>query len=363
MSQVWLFLEGKSHFEGVLSGYIYSGSAMGAMHTESTKFGQGLDRQVTAPLTAGLSQIPLFHAAWLFAFGITVAHWLFLRPSLVLVALPAVAVLCALAAWRAQRTAWLPLAILWCLLGVWCAQMEPHPAPAPALAALSDGLLRTVEGTVVDAGPMRYETEQNLDEPTAANVQQRPSQRIDLRVSSLEVVTDTADAQTPAAGRVRLTIRWPSSSSFQISPRAFQCGDQVRATVRLLQPETYHDPGVWSREDFLLDQGITSTATVSFDQVERFGHSAETFIACRLGFWQHISSTRLLALPTAMRRFPSLLRLSTDDAAMLAAMVAGDRTYLTQSLRVGFERTGSFHMLVVSGFHLAIVAACVFWVT
>jgi competence protein ComEC len=29
---------------------------------------------------------------------------------------------------------------------------------------------------------------------------------------------------------------------------------------------------------------------------------------------------------------------------------------------VGFERTGSFHMLVVSGFHLAIVAACIFWI-
>jgi len=29
---------------------------------------------------------------------------------------------------------------------------------------------------------------------------------------------------------------------------------------------------------------------------------------------------------------------------------------------VGFERTGSFHMLVVSGFHLTIVAGCIFWV-
>ena len=48
---------------------------------------------------------------------------------------------------------------------------------------------------------------------------------------------------------------------------------------------------------------------------------------------------------------------------MLAAMVAGDRTYLTHALRVGFERTGSFHMLVVSGFHLGIVAACIFWIT
>ena len=64
-----------------------------------------------------------------------------------------------------------------------------------------------------------------------------------------------------------------------------------------------------------------------------------------------------------MGRLPAPLRLTPDDAAMLAAMVAGDRTYLTHSLRVGFERTGSFHMLVVSGFHLAIVAGCIFWIT
>jgi competence protein ComEC len=77
---------------------------------------------------------------------------------------------------------------------------------------------------------------------------------------------------------------------------------------------------------------------------------------------QHTTSDRLLALPTAMRRLPAPLRLSDDDAIMLAAMVTGDRTYLTHSLRVGFERTGSFHMLVVSGLHLAIVAGCIFWV-
>ena len=83
---------------------------------------------------------------------------------LVLVALVLVAALCGVAALRAQRIAWLPLAVLWLLLGAWCAEMEPQPAPAPALAALSDGLMRTVEGTVVDAGPVRTELEQNVDE-------------------------------------------------------------------------------------------------------------------------------------------------------------------------------------------------------
>src|SRR5580698_7419731 len=167
------------------------------MHTETTSFGQALDRPATAPLFAGLGQVPLFHAAWLFAAGITLAHWLWLRPSLVLIALPLLAILCALAAFRAQRIVWLPLATLWCLLGAWCAQMEPQPAPAPALATLSDNLVRTVEGTVVDAGPIRQEIEQDLDLPTNP---QRPTQRIDLRVSTLEVVTDAADAQASVNG-------------------------------------------------------------------------------------------------------------------------------------------------------------------
>ncbi len=347
------------------------------MQAVPTTSAQTLD----SPASAGLSAVPLFHAAWLFAAGIAATHWIWLRPSLVLIALALDAVLCVVAALRAQRILWLPLAILWFLLGAWCAWMEPHPAPAPALAALSDGLLRTVEGTVVNTGPVRGELEQNLNDHDSAESSvpapaQLPSQRIDLRVSSLEVVTDAEDAQAPVAGGVRLTVRWPATDA---NPQPFHCGERVRAVARLLPPEVYHDPGVWSREDYLLDQGITSTATVSIDRVESLGPALGasgvpgdaqraptsslgwSFLACRLSGLQHASSTRLLALPAAMRRLPAPLRLSQDDAIMLAAMVTGDRTYLTHSLRVGFERTGSFHMLVVSGFHLAIVAGCIFW--
>jgi competence protein ComEC len=349
------------------------------MQSEPTNSGQDLAAPATEGLIQWLSAVPLFHAAVLFALGIVLANWFWLRPSLMLVALAWMAALCGLAAWYAQRIVWLPLALLWLLLGAWCAEMEPHPAAAPALTSLSDGLLRTVEGTVVDSGPLRGEIEPSLidqdDHEAVAAAQQQatqqPTQRIDLRVSSLEVVTDADDAQKPVTGGVRLTVRWPLIAPGKQSqqPVPFHCGEQVRAEVRLLRPEVYRDPGVWSREDYLLDQGITSTATVGIERVERIvrvarlGQSPGASLACRLGELQHAASSRLLALPASMRRLPPLLRLSQDNAIMLAAMVAGDRTYLTRSLRVGFERTGSFHLLVVSGFHLAIVAGCIFWIT
>jgi competence protein ComEC len=303
---------------------------------------------------AGLGAVPLFCAACLFAAGILAVRFLWLRPSWLLLAIAITAVLACLAALRALRIAWVPLAALWLLLGAWCALMQPQPAPAPALAALSDDLLRTVEGTVVDTGPVRTEAEENLDEP-ALNA---PSQRIDLLVASVEKVSDTFDEQVPAAGGVRLTVHWPAAPA---KPEPFHCGERIRAVVRLLPPETYHDPGVWSRADYLLSQGITSTATVSIDHIERLGQSPGTFLACRMNAWQHASTARLLALPERMGKLPAALRLSSEDAAKLAAMVAGDRTYLTQHLRVGFERTGSFHMLVVSGFHLAVAAGVLFF--
>jgi competence protein ComEC len=283
------------------------------------------DRSISVQPAAGLRTVPLFHAA------------------------------CAVSALRAQRVFWLSMALLWLLLGAWCAEMQPQPAPTRPLDALSDGLLRTVEGTVADTGPVRIETEQNLNEPSVTE----PSQRVDLRVSSLEFVNDAEDAQQPVAGRVRLTVRWPAGAV----PQPLHCGERLRAVVRLLPPQVYRDPGVWSRADYLLAQDITSSSTVKAADMQMLDAAPAVTVACRVGGWQHSSAARLLALPARMQRLPPMLRLGEDDAAMLAAMVAGDRTYLNKNLRIGFELTGSFHMLVVSGFHLAIVAGCIFWVT
>jgi len=234
---------------------------------------------------------------------------------------------------------------------------EPQPSLSVTVAGLSDGLMRTVEGTIVDAGPLRRELEINIDEPGAES----PTQRIDLRVASIESVTNTEDTQVPVDGGVRLTVHWPQVFEGQAIPQTFRCGERVRAEIQLLTPQEYRDPGAWSRTEYLLDQGITSTASVKVERIKSLGQDGNRSLACRMTEWQRTMSGRLLGLPIAMQGLPRALRLSEDDAVMLTAMATGDRTYLTHSLRVGFERTGSFHMLVVSGLHLAILAGCLFW--
>jgi len=306
------------------------------------------------PVRTGVGA-PLFHAAWLFALGIVISHFVWLRPAYLLMAVAPVALLCAIAAVRTQRAAWLPLAFLWCLLGAWCADMQPQPAPSPALAPLSNGLMRAIEGTIISAGPIREEVAQDVDEGSST----AQTQRLDLDISSVEVVTDEEDTQTAMPGGVRLTVRWPNGEA---PASGFHCGDRVRADARLTRPEVYRDPGAWNRRDYLLDQGITATATVKPDRIAVIAPATERSFACRIAGWQQAGSARILALPSAMSALPASLRLSEDDTIMLAAMVTGDRTYLTHELRVGFERTGSFHMLVVSGLHLAIVAGLIFWI-
>src|ERR1035441_2449108 len=153
-------------------------SSSRAMQSEPTTPGPA----VSSPAFAGPERIPLFHAAWLFAAGIVLTQAGWLRPSGGVIALALVAALCCIAAFRALRIVWIPVAVLWCLLGVWCAEMEPHPAPAPAVIALSAVVLRTGGAKERSPRPFGRETVENMDEPAIDG----PSQRIDLRVSSIE---------------------------------------------------------------------------------------------------------------------------------------------------------------------------------
>ena len=140
------------------------------------------------------------------------------------------------------------------------------------------------------------------------------------------------------------------------------CGDRVLLPLRLRPPQRFRDPGAFQYADFLLGEGIAAESSVQASRIQIVGSSLGT-PRCRLFAAQAWASNRLLhfADSAANHRLPPSLRLNQADALMLNAMLFGDRAGLSHGLRVGFERTGSFHLFVVSGLHVALLAAGVFW--
>ena len=332
-----------------------------------------------------LRRAPLLAAALCFALGesLTKLPPPTTRPTiLLLLAALALVALTLLALRRSLRLAVLPVAALWIAAGLWAAQIQPAPSPQTALLAYADGLSRTVQGRIVrirtlpshanNSGSPTIPTATSI--PTSGTSPELPPPPSTSPLTAIEDVTPDTSRMVPIAGGVRATLLAdrPQSTQPQTQPQ-LHCGDLVEATLRLRAPERYRDPGAWQFADYLLDQGIAATANVPAAKLHPLANvlpgaatvpthsplaglpaSAE----CRIFAAQSWAAARLLAYTrsTANRRLPPRLRLTPDDAGMLNAMLFGDRSRLTHHLRLGFERTGSFHLFVVSGMHVALLA-------
>ncbi len=311
-----------------------------------------------------LRRTPLLVAALCFATGDVLARhwhepWQLLWSTLLLLVLATVALR------RWMRVAVLPVFALWLAVGCWCAQMQT-PVPAQhELTEYADGLSRTVRGRVMrvrrvrvaaaDASLPQEPSEPWRMEPGAWEQDTVPTlESVDLQMDAVEDVTPDTSTMRAVSGGVRIAI--------QGEKPAFACGEMLEVPLRMRVPETYREPGAWSYADELLRDGVGVQASVKASQVQRVG-AAKPSWRCRLYAAQSWSSARLerLVQSPANVNLPHALRLNADDGAMLQAMLFGDRAMLARPLRAGFERTGTFHLFVVSGLHVAIVAGGLFW--
>src|SRR5581483_5244350 len=137
--------------------------------------------------------------------------------------------------------------------------------------------------------------------------------------------------------------------------------DVIEVPLRLRVPDTYRDPGAWSYSDYLLGQGIGDLASAHTQRLRVVWHARGGW-SCRLAAAQSWASKRMQSLGAATTtQLPQWMRLDSEDTAMLSAMLVGDRTQLTTNLRAGFERTGTFHLFVVSGLHIVLVVGGLLW--
>lgn len=306
-------------------------------------------------------RMPLLAAACWFAAGMAIARdWL--APPLFVTSIALLACLTALALRRSLRVAILPVAALWIAAGAWCWQVRPMPPTQHNLLQYADGLSRTVRGRIVRVRELpARSTEADRDSDPAWWTEREPQASaavsVDIAVDQIEEVTPDVSSMAPMGGGVRVTVL-----AHDAPIPSLRCGDIVEVPLRLKEPLRYRDPGAWQYADYLLAQGIGAHATARAAKV----HVLASGIAdarCKLLTMQSWASTRMLAYvrSAANRRLPATFALTEADAGMLNAMLFGDRSRLDHALRLGFERTGSFHLFVVSGMHVALLAGIVLW--
>ena len=312
------------------------------------------------------------------------------HPTVILLITTAILILLSLAAFRwAQRVALVPLAALWIVIGCWCAQIQPVPQTQQALASYADGLSRQVRGRIVRARqlPPQHDDSDHDHEPAWWPEKEADEEAsaigttsIDIQVDSIEEVTPDISRMVPMTGGVRINLLpdKPAEHSVVATTAASQilsrlrCGDVVEAPMRIRLPERYRDPGAWQYADYLLAQGIGAHASVRTSKLTVLNepttsHATPTDrsaqLQCEIYASQGWASKRLLGYTQskANQSLPRSLRLSPDDAGMLNAMLFGDRAGLNKTQRLGFERTGSFHLFVVSGMHVGLLAGLLFW--
>jgi competence protein ComEC len=298
------------------------------------------------------TRAPLLFAALAFAAGILITSRYWFTPAWLGIATLLEGLLAAAATrWKPRIALW-PLAATWLLLGGFAAEMQPRPAPQTELRHLAQNEPVTLTGTIERATPIRHVISLR---PFSTEQITEQMQSIDLHVRS---AAQPGNPLQPVQGGLRLSLY---AREDEVIP-PLGCGDLVTVTATIKPPERYHDPGVWDSPAWMLSQGIGIIGSTKAEKLHVDGHGNQRSFACLQHTLQTSASDRLMQfadspLPHAL---PAWLTLSRDDAAMLSAMVTGDRSYLGAALRTPFERTGSFHLLVVSGLHLGIFAAFVF---
>jgi competence protein ComEC len=298
------------------------------------------------------ARAPLLFAALAFAAGILIVSRYWLAPAcLGIAAIGEVLVAVLALRWRPRIALW-PLAATWLLTGGFAAELQPHPAQQTQLQRIARGEPVTLTGTIFRSGSTRRIV---TIRPFSTEEVTEQLQSIDIAVA---VAAKPGDAMRPVQGGLRLSLYAPDGAMMP----ALGCGETVTLTATIRPPERYRDPGVWDSPGWMLTQGIGAIGSAKAEALAVTGRRGGGSLACLQHAIQSAASDRLLrfADDAPPRALPHWLTLSRDDAAMLAAMVSGDRSYLSSALRTPFERTGSFHLLVVSGLHLGLFTALVF---
>jgi competence protein ComEC len=131
--------------------------------------------------------------------------------------------------------------------------------------------------------------------------------------------------------------------------RLFHYGERIQLPVKLRLPRNFRNPGAFDYQGYLAANGIAALASAKAEDVELL----PGFSGSRLELWRTRIHSSIIAKVHALWAPP--------QAALIDAMVIGEEAFIDRDTRVDFQRSGTYHILVVSGMNVTILAFVAFW--
>lgn len=159
----------------------------------------------------------------------------------------------------------------------------------------------------------------------------------------------------------KVLLQWYDSEQ-KITP-----GQRWLLVIRAKRPHGYANPGGFDYEKWLFQQGIGAVGYVKNkapNQIIPLSVLHDADVSVVAGFsaalvtakiW--INSYRYLISENINRHFAN-----KDYAALVSALVVGDRRYINDHQTEVLQRTGTAHLLAVSGLHIGLLAGVVYFV-
>lgn len=143
-----------------------------------------------------------------------------------------------------------------------------------------------------------------------------------------------------AEGRVRLTVRGNPGLRY---------GHRIRTPAKLRRPRNFYNPGSFDYEAYLARRGIFVTGYIRDPEAIEVlgrdgGHPILRFVDSLRG------------------RLEEVLRLYAPREAegVLRALLLGQRDGLSKEVKDSLRKTGTYHLLAISGLHIGIVTGLLF---
>jgi competence protein ComEC len=176
--------------------------------------------------------------------------------------------------------------------------------------------------------------------------------RQSLDVETEELILENG-TRIPVHSGVRLGIYSPAPPSLAppASPtmRLLRYGERISLPVKLKLPRNFRNPGAFDYQTYLAANGISALASAKAEDVALL----PGFAGNRLELWRTRLHSSIIAQVHAL--WPP------SQAALIDAMVIGEEAFIDRDTRVDFQRSGTYHILVVSGMNVTILAFVVFW--